>query len=547
MKKISAVTTLFLCCLLAGAAHAADASGDNVEAVRATVLNLIRALVDQGVIGAGKAQDMLRQAGLDPALLSAPQVSQAAPPAAAEPVKPVVRVPYLSQTVKDELRAEVRQEALAQAREERWGQPGVLPEWMSRLNFFGDMRIRYQREQYPGDNAIPQQVDAWYQLPVGTIKDTFTSRQQEVIRARVGVEGKMGDDFTAKVRFVAVNGDTLTASPVTYNVDEASYGRPISAGIDLASVQWQPRSWSRMVLGRMTNPYLATDLIFASDLSFDGIAASLEPRITQEWSALTTVGMHPLTSNWVGPYNSASNQWLYAAQLGVKWKAANDSNFQLAAAYYDYVGLEGQPNPGAIPQNTLNALSAPPFRIVGNTMFNLNWFSDPNATPVWAYAAKFRLASAFLRYELARFDPVRISLTADWVRNTGFNAHEITTRIGSASLGLPVDANGKTSLDRPRVTGYRIGFNIGSAELHRLGDWQVFGGYRYLERDAVPDAFTSLDYRLGGTDQRATVLGFIAGLSQRTSLRVFVTSAKAIDAPIQYGFDTWFVDLYGSF
>jgi hypothetical protein len=546
MKKLAlgALAALSLTSLVPVSAVAAD-SADSVESVRATVLNLIRALVDQGVISAAKAQDMLRQAGLDPALLNTPQVSQTAP--APEPPKPVVRVPYVPETVKDEIRDELRQEIVAQAREERWGQPGTLPDWISRFTLFGDMRIRYQREQYPGDNAAPGQVDAWYQLPLNTTKDSQTSREQELVRARVGAEAQMGENFKAQVRIVAVNGDTLTASPVTYNVDEASYGRPFSAGIDLANIQWQPYPIARATLGRMANPYLGTDLIFANDLSFDGIVANVEPHFTPYWSGFFTAGMHPLTSNWVGPYNSASNQWLYAGQLGAKWKGASESNLQAAATYYDYVGLEGQLNPANIPLNTLNSNSAPPFRILGNTMFNIDWYSDPNGTPAYGYASKFRLVEAYARYEYARFEPVRLALTADWVRNVGFNVHDIYNRIQGAAQGLAQDASGRTALDRPRVMGYRVGFSVGRGDLQRRGDWQVFGGYRYLERDAVPDAFTSLDYRLGGTDQRSTILGGTAALSSRVALRVFLTSAKAIDAPIKYGIDTWFVDLYGTF
>ena len=60
-------------------AQAPQPPTENVEQVRNAVLGLIRALVDQGVLTAAKAQEMLRQAGMDPALLSAPQTTPAAP------------------------------------------------------------------------------------------------------------------------------------------------------------------------------------------------------------------------------------------------------------------------------------------------------------------------------------------------------------------------------------------------------------------------------------------------------------------------------------
>jgi hypothetical protein len=545
IKKFVIALAIGSALLVQQSALAQAAPAESIDQVKATVLNLIRALVDQGVLSAAKAQDMLRDAGLDPALLNSPQVSRTAPPAAEPP--PVVRVPYVPQTVKDEIREEVRKDVLAQAHTERWGDPGSLPDWISRFTLFGDMRIRYQREQYPGDNSAPQVVDAWYQLPPGTTKDTLDSREQEVVRARVGFEAQMGGDFVAQMRIVAVNGDTLTASPVTYNVDEASYGRPFSAGIDLANIQWRPVPAFQATFGRMLKPYLGTDLIYANDLSFDGIVVQARPQFSPAWSAFLTLGMHPLTSNWIGPYNGASNMWLYAGQAGTRWRAQDESTLEVAAAYYDFVGLNGELNPANPPQNVLYADSAAPFRILGNTMFNVNWYSDPNGTPNYAYASKFRLADVFAHYDLARFDPLRISLSAELERNLGFSPKEIYDRIQGAALGLPQDSQGLTALQRPRTTAYRVGFSVGKGAMKSLGDWEIFGGYRYLERDSVPDSFTSLDYNLGGTDQKATILGVNTSLSSRTGLRVFLTSAHSLDAPIKHDTDTLFIDLYGSF
>lgn len=552
MKKLIAAGlclagTLLVQFSLPSIAVAAEASADSPEAVRSALLNLIRALVDQGVLPMGKAQDMLRQAGIDPSVLTEPQVARETKPEMAPLPPPIVRVPYVPQTVKDEMRDELKEEIVAQAAAERWGLPGSYPEWLNRFNFYGDMRIRYQREQFAGDNSAVQNIDAWYQLPVGTTKDTRISREQEVVRARFGFDAGLGENFKAQMRIVAVNGDTLSASPVTYNVDEASYGRPYSAGIDLANIQWRPNASLRATVGRMSNPYLGTDLLFASDLSFDGIAASFRPRIFGQFSANATIGMHPLTSNWVGPYNSASNQWLYAAQLGGQWQGRGSNKLDIDAAYFDYVALEGQLNPATIPLNSFNSLSAPPFRTLGNTMFNLNWYSDPSGTPAWGYASKFRLADIYSRWDLGSLDPFHVSFTAEFVRNVGFNRNEILSRIQGAAQGLPTDSHGQTALDKQRTKGYSLGFTAGRSELHALGDWQVFGGYRYLERDAVPDGFTSLDYRLGGTDQRSTVIGSSIGLSSRLFFRIFLTSARAIDAPVKDNIDTWFVDLFGNF
>jgi hypothetical protein len=545
MKKIAIAACVALGCAGLGIEPAHAQSSDGVEQVRAAVLNLIRALVDQGVLTAAKAQDMLRQAGLDPALLNAPQTSQNVPPA--EPPKPVVRVPYVPEVVKDQLREEVKQEVLAQARAERWGEPGALPAWLSRLSFYGDVRVRYQREDYSSDNAPVQNIDRFYQLPDGTTKSSTDTRDRFRLRARFGVDAHLDEEFSAGARIVTANGDDLTANPVSYNVDEGRFGRPFSAGFDLAFLRWQPTSSVTVAAGRVANPYFASDLIWSPDLTFDGFTAAYVPRLLLSWNGFVTAGAHPLQTNQTGPFNTAPDQWLYAAQTGVSWTGADESSFRIGAAYYDYVGIEGRPNPVAPPLNTLNSLSAPEFRQRGNTMFNINWFSNPGGTPVWGLASKFKLVNVIAQYELAHYDPVRLALQLDWVRNIGFSTSDIHGRIGAAVLGVPQDSTGASYVDRTRVNGYRAGMQIGDHELRRFGDWQVFGGYRYLQRDAVVDAFTSPDYRLGGTDQKGTFAGVNLGLAARTSMQLRMISAKSLDAVPKFAVDTWFLDVLGRF
>ena len=50
--------------------------------------------------------------------------------------------------------------------------------------------------------------------------------------------------------------------------------------------------------------------------------------------------------------------------------------------------------------------------------------------------------------------------------------------------------------------------------------------YRYLERDAVLDAFTDSDFHLGGTDAKGYQLGFDLGLSRGAWLRLQVSDSE---------------------
>src|SRR5580704_13203209 len=115
----------------------------SLEELRNTVINLLQVLVDQGVITREKAAQMVK-AAQDKAAADAAQVAKADEGA--------VRVPYVPQIVKDEIAKQVAEEVqpavvasvVEQAKSEKWGVPGALPEWLSRVRVFGDVTVRAQ-------------------------------------------------------------------------------------------------------------------------------------------------------------------------------------------------------------------------------------------------------------------------------------------------------------------------------------------------------------------------------------------------------------------
>jgi hypothetical protein len=555
-----------------GGALAADADNSMAKA-RATELRLIRALVAQGILPREKALDMLRQAGIDPALLDAaqlpgpapaatppaPNAAEAAPAAAAAGATPAEAgapaTPALGEAAKRELLQQVQEDVRAQSQAEGRANQALLPAWLGRISFSGDIRLRYIRDEYASDNGSVSDIDAWYQLPSGTTVNTLDGHELMQMRVRLNVDAKLDEHFQAGIQVVTAAGNDATASPVDLDVDLGRYSRPYSAAINLGYLRWQPRQDFNVTVGRMLNPYFKSDLIFADDLSLDGLAAGYAPRFSPAAGAFLTAGVHPLQTNQSGPFNTAPEQILYAVQAGVDWFDTDDSRLRVGAAYYDFSGLQGEADPVTPANNTLNDDSAPLFRQFGNTMFDLHYqeiaYGTSTLSPLYAYAGQFRLFNLGAQYDYARFDPLRLRFQADWVRNIGFNPTEISQRIGSYVSYLPSvnGSNGATynGVNDARVNGYMVNVRMGAAELRRLGDWQLFGGLRYLERDAVPDAFTSPDYRLGGTDNQAGFFGFNLGLSRATSLTLRYISARSIDSGPKFGVDTWFLDVYGKF
>ena len=71
---------------------------------------------------------------------------------------------------------------------------------------------------------------------------------------------------------------------------------------------------------------------------------------------------------------------------------------------------------------------------------------------------------------------------------------------------------------------------MGWPAVQNKGDWQVFLGYRHLERDAVLDAFADSDFRLGGTNSKGFFVGGLYGVDRNSWVSLKWLSADQIDA-----------------
>ena len=153
-----------------------------------------------------------------------------------------------------------------------------------------------------------------------------------------------------------------------------------------------------------------------------------------------------------------------------------------------------------------------------------------------------------LSYRLANFAPVNITIKADFVKNIGYDSDDVANATGNVFetprqcldlLCTEVDT-------RARVTGYQLQLQIGWPNLHQRGNWDAGLAYKYLERDAVLDAFTDSDFHNGGTDARGWTLGGRYAVDDNTWMSLKLLSSNEIDgAP--YGVDTLQLDLTGSF
>ncbi|MCE4556939.1 putative porin [Roseateles cellulosilyticus] len=502
-------------------AHADTADKEEIARLRATTQALIDVLVAQGLITRDKAEAILKQAQ---ASAAAP-----APQPQADASKPhVLRIPYVPETVRQQMRDEIKAEVLAQAKGERWGQSDAMPEWTGRIKVSGDLRVRAQGEFFDKDANVPAEVyraqtasPAW----APDLTNTTTDRQRLTLRGRLEVDARLSDQVLASVRIATGGtGNSATSTSQTLGNDFNRY----TLGLDRAYIRWQPPLFFNGVsadFGRMPNPFFSTDLAWPDDLAFDGVAAKLSQAFTPQRGLFATFGVFPLEELNL----STQDKWLLGGQVGGEVDLARGVQFKLGLAAYDFRHMEGQresnPPPGGPKNGATNYFAsqyAAGLRLKGNTLINLN---DPTSTasPTWGLASKFRPVNLTASLQLDGVLPVPVGLTLDWIKNTGFDRKDIEAR-----AGVPLtDLREKTMAAQARI-------QIGSPKLTRRGDWQAFTAYRMVQRDAWIDGFTDTTWHLGGTNYKGWSLGGNVGLDRNFWLSGRWTSTRNLDDGVRF-------------
>jgi hypothetical protein len=268
------------------------------------------------------------------------------------------------------------------------------------------------------------------------------------------------------------------------------------------------------------------------------------------------------SSTAAGNGYASEDKWLYATQGGVSWIINKDFTFKSAAAFYDFENIQGQVS-APIQQNVFNVDpnfqgstddSRPSFAQHGNTYIALrNVVPEvPLAGNTSADDQYFGLASKFQELALtgqldySHFDPFHMSLVGEYVDNLAFDRAGIEGE-GPAILPGPLNNNDGTSYGGGGM-GYDVRFNLGAPALEKLWDWNVNLAYRYLQSDAVVDAFNDADFGgyLTGTNLKGYILGGNLGLSSRVWTGLRLMEADSIAGP-PLKVDTIQVDLNAKF
>lgn len=540
--------------------------------------NLVRLLVEQGVITKDKGAALLQQAETEAAQARAakPQQSAELPP----PAQGTIRVPYVPETVRAQIKEELKAEVLQQARAESWASPGEgAPEWTKRITLHGDVRVRSQSELYSkaNSNLIPDfaringngPTDV-FNDPIPFLNSRIDKEGQLRLRARLGATAQIGSAVEAGI-MLATGDDN---GPISTNAALAGGFGKRDIWLQEAYIKARPTGWSAVSLGRFENPFTSTDLLFDSDLSFDGLAAEVNfgKLLGDDFDMSIRGGAFPLD---FGDRNYPSTdtvkrdfpeKYLFSAQIEAGAKLGG-VDVRLAGAYHSFTNVQGQLSDTCLLYAGAAECSTdglqPFFLRKGNTLSPLRRIAaDPGLAP-GAIQPQPQFFGLTFDYDILNVNAsvtfpvandISIRLVGDYVRNLSFKRSDICR---NGLLGQPFNnggSDGDGSICSPNDPTSFVGGNqgyqalaiIGHPNPRKIGQWSAEFGYRYIESDAVLDSLTDSDFHLGGTNAKGYFVGGKYGVFDGVTLGARWMSANEISGE-PLAIDVLQIDLQASF
>ncbi len=404
--------------------------------------------------------------------------------------------------------------------------------WAQRIRFGGDIRLRYQGDYFDENNA-----DLLDPADTTELLNTKTDRHRVRYRARLAVKADIIDPRETNVGKVEVGARVSTGNeedPISTNDTLGDYMNKDDVVLDQAYLKWSFKPiepfWGDQIPefaltgGRIPNPWFSTDLVWDSDLSFEAAAINFksDTLMSNPWKGFLTLGAFPLQEEEL----SSRDKWLYGGQVGVEHEDPMGLTAKIATAYYDLHNVDGVRNDTGNPN--VWDFTAPQYQTKGNTLMDI----DPVAgTFEGALAADYDLINVTARLDYGYWFPIHVILDGDYVRNIGYDSDAVLERAGT---------------DKEEIEGYQAGLTVGYPEIRAFGDWNLSLFYKYLEADAVLDAFTDSDFHLGGTNAQGWTLGTEYGIYKDLWLKArWMTSDEIEGAPL--AIDTFQVDLNARF
>jgi hypothetical protein len=259
------------------------------------------------------------------------------------------------------------------------------------------------------------------------------------------------------------------------------------------------------------------------------------------------------------------DKWLFGGQIGTGAHFDPQTEFRVAAAFYDFENVQGQVSSDCLPATSAfvcdTDLTRPSFAQKGNTYMALRNI-DPalalqgvaNLYEYFGLVQKYRPVVASAQLDFGQFAPYHIIIDGEFVWNSAFDPRLNVSNGGVGAFGAGTIENNFAGTPTAGVTGpfnggdqgWMVRLTVGNKDIKQFGDWNVHAGYKYLESDATLDAFVDPDFGLGGTNLKGYVLGANLGLSNNVWASARWLSATNIGG-VPYAVDVLLVDVNARF
>ncbi len=578
--------------LLCGAAHAQNAPAPTPTASSAptpsenVVVNLIRALEAQGLLSPEKGQALLNQAEAEAA--------QARTAAGSAPPPGTLRVPYVPESVRTQIRDELKDDVLQTAKAEGWAAPGKTQDWVSKIRIFGDFRYRSEFDLFGRGNANdildfqtlnangPTEINPGqpgFAPPL--INTTRDRNNRQNIRVRLGVTANIADPVSVTIRLAS--GDNN--SPVSANSTLGGNFTKKNIWLDQAYVSLKPVDGLVLIGGRQNNPFTDTvttvfdDLVWDPNLNLDGVMADLGSgdRFGEALKVHAIAGAFPLQ---FGGFNFPTadlnkarsiNKWLYAGELIANWRVRHDITIEPSAAFYYFDNVQGVTSDPCQTFLAGTECSSDPYTPAylqkGNTLFLLRNIVGAPGSVDFSQRQFAGLTFAFHELDLktnvtVKLDAHRqVTIGGEYVKNLAFRRGDICKAFagfqGSLTTYRPPLNNVSDNTPACTAAGDNRGFiggdtawqakaQVGWRDINHFGEWNVIAAYKYIESDSMLDSLNNSDFHLGGTNAKGYYIAGTLGLFDGIAGRVrYLSSNQVSGAPL--AIDVLQFDLLASF
>ena len=332
-----------------------------------------------------------------------------------------------------------------------------LLEALERIDWFGDLRLRYEIKNRANDNSLANDSDGHL--------DTARPR----VRLRFGAKAHVYKDLDLVFR-LSTGGTSSTSGNQTLG---QTFGQK-AINVNLAYALFRPSIWglNGLVLegGKVKNKFMKSEVVWDNDVNFEGLTESYDKKLGDTKFRLvlgqyfleetdrtpTTGGSQPVDDPWI------------AAWQGQLYQNTSIGKFKFAIAFYDYQNLTDNA--------VTNQLGA------GDGQRN----SQLTATNVNTTNVR------------------TLDLMGEWstpIRDKNFKL------FGEYAVNLDADAvTGNNTIAQDLNTAWQIGFQYGHKKFKKFGGWKVKAMYRVVQQDAVFYALNSSDFHDGGTNAKGVKL-----------------------------------------